>query len=175
MTPLILDGHYLNPVQVDHCAHCKLFWFDFMETAALAQNSLETMFALIGQGPLTDTPMAENAACPRCQAALQIGADITRFGRTRHYRCPAKHGHAVTHIQFLSEKGLLRNPTDIEFLAPQNCLINTPCPSCGAPMDALQDGRCPYCRAPVIVLDLKKARSLLHAQALPPLVDPKAN
>lgn len=157
MTPLLLEGHYGQQVDLDHCEVCKVFWFDALETAALSKVGLTALFELIGQGPVSDTPLAENARCPRCNTRLESSFDLSRFGKTHNYRCPQNHGHAVTHLQFLAEKGLLRKPTTEEFEAPASRLINTPCPSCGAPMNALEDGKCPFCGSPVVVLDLQKA------------------
>jgi hypothetical protein len=162
MVSLRLDGHYGRPVTLDHCEACKLFWFDALETAALSKTGLQTVFALIGQGPVSDLTVAPSARCPRCTSTLKSSFDLTRFGKTHNYRCPQNHGHAVTHLQFLAEKGLLRKPTPADFQAPQSQLLNTPCPSCGAALHALDDGKCAFCGSPVVVLDLQKALQALE-------------
>lgn len=178
MTPLSLPAHYGATVVIDHCEACALFWFDPMETVSLSKAGLLQVFQLIGDGAVRDRNLPEHAPCPRCGQGLHAVFDITRFGRTRHYRCTDGHGHAVTHLQFLAEKGLLRTPHAQELQATAARPIQTPCPSCGAPLDALTDGRCGYCGAAVTVMDIDRVLQTLavhdhSAPETPPLSEPE--
>lgn len=161
MRSLILDGHYGRHVTLDHCEACKLFWFDTLEIAALSRKGLEALFGLIGKTPVADFTL-EAAPCPRCGTTLDVCHDITRFGRMHYYRCPDGDGRAISHLQFLAEKGLLRKPASDEFSAPESHLLNAPCPYCGAALNVLDDGKCPFCASPVVVLDLRRALEALE-------------
>ncbi len=157
MARLSLAAHYGAVVEIDHCAACRLLWFDQMETANLARDGLLELFRLIAATEAdAERPLSERLQCPRCSGPLDRIHNMSRYGRMIHYRCRKADGHAVTHVQFLAEKGLLRDVTKAD-LAQQNRLVAVSCRQCGAPLHALRDCNCPYCGAPVVMLDIERA------------------
>ena len=128
-----------------------------METANLARDGLLELFRLIAATEAdAERPLSERLQCPRCSGPLDRIHNMSRYGRMIHYRCRKADGHAVTHVQFLAEKGLLRDVTKAD-LAQQNRLVAVSCRQCGAPLHALRDCNCPYCGAPVVMLDIERA------------------
>lgn len=167
MRPATLDGHYGRSVTVDHCAVCRLLWFDHMETVAMSRQGLLTLFRLIRETEgAAGGPLESRLCCPRCKGPLARIHNMTCHGRMIHYRCARGHGHAVTHAQFLAEKGLLRPLTEVDLAAPRNQLLAVSCVNCGAPLHALKDCNCPYCNTPVLVLDFRKALAALEMHDL---------
>lgn len=157
MTPLSLPARYGAIVEIDHCTACRLFWFDQLETANLARDGLLSVFRLIADSEAAaERPLNERLRCPRCTATLDRIHNMSRYGRMIHHRCHNAHGHAVTHAQFLAEKGLLRNVTEADLAQPAR-MLGVSCRQCGAPLHALKDCNCPYCKAPVVMLDLERA------------------
>ncbi|WP_183634284.1 hypothetical protein [Niveibacterium umoris] len=162
MTQLTLAAHYGMTVEIDHCAQCRLLWFDQMETANLARDGLLALFRLIAAAePTAEKPLNDVLRCPRCTGLLDRIHNMSRYGRMIHHRCRSAHGHAVTHAQFLAEKGLLRNVTEADLAQPAQRLLALSCRQCGAPLNALKDCNCPYCSAPVVMLDLERAVAVL--------------
>lgn len=163
MRAVELEAHYDRVVTVDHCAACRLLWFDSMETVAMTRDGLLALFRLIG-----DTEAAEghvlpaSMSCARCNRTLTATHDLTRHGRTVHHRCPAKHGHAVTHAQFLAEKGLLRKLSEQDLKRPKAELMAAACVNCGAPLDVLNGCACSHCGSPMMVLDIPRALTALE-------------
>lgn len=164
MDRLTLTAHYGHQVEVDHCASCRLLWFDAMESVALSRQGLMALFRLIGNDARQRAgQLSTELHCARCARPLETIHNLTRFGKTLHLRCPARHGHAVTHLNFLSEKGLLRAPTAAD-LAPDGPLATTlACLQCGAPVQSFADGRCSYCHTPLAILDVSRAVAALDA------------
>ncbi len=157
MARISLAAHYGAVVEIDHCAACRLLWFDQMETANLARDGLLELFRLIAAAePSAERPLSERLQCPRCTGPLDRIHNMSRYGRMIHYRCRKADGHAVTHAQFLAEKGLLRDVTAAD-LAQRNRLMALSCRQCGAPLHALNDCNCPYCGAPAVMLDIARA------------------
>ncbi|MCX9155085.1 zf-TFIIB domain-containing protein [Niveibacterium sp. 24ML] len=163
MRAISLAAHYGKVVEIDHCAACRVLWFDQMETATLAREGLLELFRLIAESSdSADQPLRQRLACPRCGEALNRIHNMSRYGRMIHHRCPSAHGHAVTHAQFLAEKGLLRKVTPADLAMPGKQLLGMACTQCGAPLHALKDCNCPYCNAPVVMLDLARALESLE-------------
>lgn len=163
MQSLRLAAHYGRSVEIDHCPACRLIWFDSDESLALAREGLLQIFVAIREAASAATrPMADRLRCPRCVAVLQTTHNLTRYGKTIHLRCPAGHGHAVTHSRFLAEKGLLRPLTESDLATPRAELISVACVNCGAALDAIKDCRCPFCQSPVVVLDIPRALQALE-------------
>lgn len=163
MRPLRLAAHYGRSVEIDHCPACRLIWFDSDESLALSREGLLQIFVAIREAAGAATrPMTDRLRCPRCVAVLQTTHNLTRYGKTIHLRCPAGHGHAVTHSRFLAEKGLLRPLTESDLATPRAELISVACVNCGAALDAIKDCRCPFCQSPVVVLDIPRALQALE-------------
>ena len=163
MRTLRLAAHYGREMEVDDCPACRLIWFDTNESVALSREGLLQIFVSIREAANAAThPMTHRLNCPRCTTALQPTHNLTRYGKTIHLRCPAGHGHAVTHSRFLAEKGLLRPITESDLATPRAELISVACVNCGAALDAIKDCRCPFCQSPVVVLDISRALQALE-------------
>ena len=163
MQNLKLAAHYGRHVEIDHCPACRLIWFDTNESVALSREGLLQIFVAIREITATTTrALANRLHCPRCTTTLQATHNLTRHGKTIYQRCPAGHGHAVTHSHFLAEKGLLRPLTESDLATPRAELISVACVNCGAALDAITDCRCPFCQSPVVVLDVPRALKALE-------------
>ncbi|HEY6513235.1 MAG TPA: hypothetical protein VI032_14715 [Burkholderiaceae bacterium] len=166
MAHLSLQGHGAQPVLVDHCAGCRLVWFDDFESVNLAGAGwirlLREMQGAAGAGPMA--PRAATLPCPVCQRSLKPVHNATRFGRFPALECPQRHGHLHGHSGMLAERGLVR-----PLLAPERRALAEErralhCFNCGAPCDGAGD-ECSYCASPLVVIDLPRLATALRQRA----------
>jgi len=167
MTHLALQGHGAQPVMVDHCAACRLVWFDSLESVHLGglgwiRLLRELQRDAAGEPPV---PRSPTLACPVCRAALKPVHNATRYGRFPALECPDRHGHLHGHSGVLAERGLVRPLLGPErrALAEERRALN--CLNCGAPYDGGRDGsgdECRYCASPLVVIDLPRLATALR-------------
>lgn len=168
MTPQRLHAHAevqgSRRVHVDHCAACRLVWFDTLESVQLSGlgwvELLRELSRVQGQGPSSASapPVAARAAapaCPVCEQPLKTVHNRTRWGRFPMQECPAGHGHLNSSAGLLAERGLVRvllPPERSALLAQRRTLL---CLSCGAAADGESDA-CAWCASPLLVVDLPR-------------------
>ena len=163
MTQRTFEANYAAPVTLDLCLACAAFWFDGMESLALAPGSVLDLFVLIHEKRTSPHPLADALACPRCRARLARTANMQRSTRFTYWRCPADHGHFITFLEFLREKNFVRplSPAEMEDL--KRNVRSVTCSACGAPVDLVKGSTCDYCRAPVSLLDARQVDAALAA------------
>ena len=172
MQRLTLSGHYGQRVDIDLCRHCDLVWFDGIETAQLSGGP--ALLELIGQMALShDLPhelLRTDARCPRCDGALALAHNQTRWGRSSQLQCVRRHGAYQSFAQFLEEKGLLRAMSRLDRARLLRDRGRIECVNCGGSIGS-DDERCPYCRSIASLLDVARL-----ARALDPLdtIEPPA-
>lgn len=161
MTQRTFEANYAAPVTLDLCLTCAAFWFDGMESLALAPGAVLDLFVLIHENKKTPAPLGDSLTCPRCRARLQRTGNMQRSTRFTYWRCPADHGHFITFLDFLREKNFVRplSPAEIEDL--KRNVRSVTCSSCGAPVDLAQSSACGYCRAPLSMLDAKQVETVV--------------
>lgn len=173
MRALDLSGHYQRRVEIDTCAHCCLVWFDDTESVRLAGPGIAELVREIhgamqaGGDHAHAVSLARVQTCPVCKAALKPVADMTRFGRTTHLRCPHGHGYYQTYILYLAEKGFVRPLAwaDIrDMLAEGKEMF---CASCGCPLPARPHEACPACHSSVGIVDPSRLASAIAPEAAP--------
>lgn len=175
MTPCRLHGHSGRTVLVDHCAACRLVWFDTLESVRLSGLGWVELLRELGRdeaGRADASPTAAPPAalhCPVCRAALKSVHNRSRWGRFPMLECPSGHGHLHSDAAMLAEHGLVRPllpPERAAVLAQHQALH---CLGCGAPAefgDAL--GRAPgsddcrFCGSPLLVFDLPRLAQALR-------------
>lgn len=146
-------AHYGVSLDLDHCVHCRIIWFDRHEAIELNNQAVLDLFAIIDRNRAPTHRLAEPLSCPRCSTRMRFTHDVNRGGRISYFRCEYGHGRLTTYVQFLKEKGFVRDlqPAEIERLAAAIAQVN--CSNCGAPVDLVRDPACRYCRSPISVLD----------------------
>ncbi len=152
-----LRAHTGRTVLVDHCAACRLVWFDALESVQLAGlgwvELLREMVRDEGQPPLA--PRQPVLQCPVCELPLKTVHNRTRWGRFPAQECPAGHGHLHTDAGLLAERGLVRPllPPELTALRTQKRVLH--CLGCGAVAEG--DGEaCTWCASPLLVVDLPR-------------------
>ena len=163
MTLRTFEANYGAPVDVDLCLNCAAFWFDGMESLALAPGAVLDLFVLIHDNKRTPTPLGSALACPRCHAPLARTANMQRSTRFSYWRCPAEHGHFITFLEFLREKNFVRPLSPLEIEDLKRNVRSVTCSSCGAPVDLAKGAACGYCRAPLSMLDAKQVETVVTA------------
>jgi len=160
---LRLAGHYGSQVDIDLCAPCHLVWFDAIEGARLTGSGL---LALVGEMATAQTlahqPLQPSPPCPRCQGAVRVVHNQTRWGKSQQLECVQRHGAYQSFAQFLSEKGLLRpmSSVDRHRALQRDGVIH--CVNCGGSVGP-GDARCPWCHSVPSIFDVARL-----AQALDP-------
>jgi hypothetical protein len=157
------DGRTLA---LDHCAPCRLVWFDAFELGALGHAgwaALLLRMAEAGDGGAIVPPsslLPRTGRCPRCDAKLEPDHNRTRFGRFSGLACPRGHGEARRDGALLASRGLFRQLLPIEYAALEREGRALACQSCGA---ALARGAraCSHCDAPVVAVDLPRLAAAL--------------
>jgi Transcription factor zinc-finger len=164
MAHLALQGHGAAPVVVDHCAPCRLVWFDALESVQLAGLGWVRLLRELQRGLRSEpvAPRPATLACPACRSALKAVHNQTRFGHFAALECPQHHGHLHSHAGMLAERGLVRPVLPVE----RNALIKEQrvwhCFNCGARSEGHSE-HCSYCDSPLLVIDLPRlAHSLLR-------------
>lgn len=163
MTPRTFEANYAAPVTLDLCLDCAAFWFDGMESLALAPRSVLDLFVLIHEKRSAPHPLGEALTCPRCRARLARTANMQRSTRFTYWRCPADHGHFITFLEFLREKNFVRPLSPVEIEDLKRNVRSVTCSACGAPVDLAKATTCGYCRAPLSMLDAKQVDTALAA------------
>ena len=166
MAHLALQGHGGQSVVVDHCAVCRLVWFDAMESVNLAGLGWIRLLRELQRGARGEPPALRPAAmaCPSCRAALKPVHNATRYGRFPALECPQRHGHLHSHSGVLAERGLVRPLLGPErkALAEEKRTLN--CFNCGAACAGDRDD-CSYCASPLVVIDLPRLATALRQRA----------
>jgi uncharacterized protein YbaR (Trm112 family) len=161
MTQRTFETNYAAPVTVDLCLPCAAFWFDGMESLALAPGAVLDLFVLIHENKRGPAPLSTAPACPRCRAPLARTANMQRTTLFSYWRCPADHGHFITFLEFLREKNFVRPLSPLEIEELKRNVRSVTCSSCGAPVDLAKDSACSYCRAPLSMLDAKQVENVV--------------
>jgi hypothetical protein len=143
---------------VDHCAACRLVWFEALEFDALDRLAwVRLLQALIAPPAVEPEPAGDvpQWRCTRCREPLAEAEGLTRHGRYGARRCRQGHGQALGLPALLASRGLLRPPATAERVALAREGRALHCLSCGAPETA-HDDRCAHCQAPLQLLDLPR-------------------
>lgn len=161
MAHLALQGHQGKDVLVDHCAPCRLVWFDALESVQLSGRGWVQALRELQRGARAE-PSAHRPAqlpCPSCSRTLKPVHNATRYGRFPALECAQGHGHLHSHSGMLAERGLVRPllPPERQALAEERRTLA--CLNCGAACDGSSE-RCSYCATPLMVIDLPR---LAHA------------
>jgi predicted nucleic acid-binding Zn ribbon protein len=165
MQRLGFDGHYGQRVNLDLCRHCDLVWFDDIETAQLSGGAalLDLIGAMALSHALPHELLRPDARCPRCDGALQLVQNQSRWGRSSQLQCARRHGAYQSFAQFLEEKGLLRPMSRLDRARLLRDRGRIDCINCGGAIGN-DDERCPWCRSIPSLLDVARL-----ARALDPL------
>ena len=179
MAALRLRAHTGRTVLVDHCAACRLVWFDALESVQLAGlgwvELLREMSRDEDQPRSSPSPAAtarpQALGCPVCRRPLKTVQNQTRWGRFPMQECELGHGHLHTDAGLLAERGLVRPllPPERGALRAQKRELH--CLSCGGRADGEGDA-CAWCASPLLVIDLPRlGHALRHrgveGQAMP--------
>ena len=158
-----LHAHTGPSVHIDHCAACRLVWFDTLESVHLSGlgwvELLRELSRGEGQPPVAPRPPA--LGCPVCTGPLKTVHNRTRWGRFPMQECPLGHGHVHSNAGLLAERGLVRPllPAERGALRAHQRVLH--CLSCGAVVEGEGDGEaCTWCTSPLLVIDLPR---LAHA------------
>jgi hypothetical protein len=161
MAHLVLQGHQGKDVIVDHCAPCRLVWFDALESVQLSGRGWVKALRELQRGARGE-PSAQRPAqlhCPSCSGMLKSVHNATRYGRFPALECPRQHGHLHSESGMLAERGLVRPLLGPERLALAEERRTLMCLNCGAACDGSGE-QCSYCGTPLMVIDLPR---LAHA------------
>lgn len=161
MTQRTFEANYGAPIDLDLCLTCAAFWFDGMESLALAPGAVLDLFVLIHENRRAPALMGTALACPRCRAPLARTANMQRSTRFSYWGCPAEHGHFITFLEFLREKNFVRPLSPLEIEDLKRNVRSVTCSSCGAPVDLAKGSACGYCRAPLSMLDAKQVETVV--------------
>jgi hypothetical protein len=171
MQRLNLSGHYGHTVDLDMCRSCDLVWFDGSETAQLSGPALlELIGHMAASRALPHEMLRADPRCPRCDGALSLVHNQSRWGRSSQLQCVRRHGAYQSFAQFLEEKGLLRPMSLIDRAKLLRDRGRIDCINCGGEIGK-GDERCRWCRSIPSLLDVARL-----ARALDPLdtIDPPA-
>ncbi len=179
MTPHLVEAFgALQPIEINACAPCNLFWFDKSESVRLTPKATLELFQYIGRSSGARTVLASNFSCPRCTVALALTQDLQRTTRFTYWRCRNDHGHLITFHQFLREKNFIRAPSPSEFAKLRATVRQVACSQCGAPVDLAADSACSHCGAAVALIDpdgvTKALREFAAGVSAPVSADPNA-
>ena len=164
MQRLALAGHYAQRVDLDLCRNCDLVWFDGTETAQLSGPALlELIGAMASARSLPHATLKADARCARCDGALAIVHNQSRWGRSSQLQCKRRHGAYQSFAQFLQEKGLLRPMSLVDRAKLLRERGGVECVNCGGAIGK-DDELCPWCRSVPSLLDVARL-----ARALDPL------
>jgi hypothetical protein len=156
-----LHAHTGRAVLVDHCAACRLVWFDTLESVQLSGlgwvELLRELMRDEDQPPVPQRPSA--LGCPVCERPLKTVHNRTRWGRFPAQECTLGHGHVHSDAGVLAERGLVRPllPPERGAIRAQRRTLH--CLGCGAPAGGDGDA-CTWCASPLLVIDLPR---LAHA------------
>jgi hypothetical protein len=143
----------LEPIEINACEICSLFWFDKLESVRLTPKSVIGLFQFIGKAGTARRTIAANFNCPRCALPLAVTHDLQRTTRFTYWRCTSDGGQLITFNQFLREKNFIRTPTPAELAKLRSTVRQIACSQCGAPVDLSTDSACTHCGAPIALID----------------------
>lgn len=176
MTTLALAGHSGNPIVVDCCAACRVFWFDTFESLSLSPASTLRLFTQIGAAATGGKPaLAAILRCPRCSSRLLPTHDRQRDTPFEYWRCDRRHGRLTTFFNFLREKNFIKTLSAPQLAELRLNIQIVNCSNCGAPIDLTHASVCPHCRSAISILDVAQAGMLvsqLHEASTPRPTDP---
>jgi len=139
---------------VDLCFHCRVIWFDAMESAQLAAGAVMELLQMIrGEGTVQRELLRDHLLCPHCGSPLMRTDDLVKGGRMRYFRCEWDRGRLTPFLQFLIEKQFVRVVTPLEIRRLRLDVRQASCSCCGAPIDLARQDHCEHCMAPIAVLD----------------------
>ena len=167
----------LEPMEINACASCNLFWFDKLESIRLTPKSVLELFQFIGRAGAPRRTIASNFACPRCSVPLAVTHDLQRATRFTYWRCGKDGGQLITFNQFLRQKNFIRMPTPAELAKLRSTVRQIACSQCGAPVDLSTDSACTHCGSPIALIDpdgVTKALQELSAACAASTASPEA-
>jgi hypothetical protein len=149
--------------QVEHCAPCRLVWFDALESVALHAQGWVTLLRAMEAGAQLPLPHEQRGrwGCLHCEQPLRAVRNQTRYGRFGVMECPQRHGHLHTQAGLLAERGLVRPLGAPERQALRDRQLTLRCFHCGAPATASDDD-CAFCHQPLMVVDLPRLQHALQ-------------
>lgn len=154
MAAQAVEGHGARqPMEINACATCNLFWFDKSESVRLTAKSIVSLFRFVGEAGRAGRALAAQFRCPRCASPLAATQDLQRATRFSYWRCPRDDGRLITFHQFLREKNFIRTPSPAELAKLRQTVRQVACSQCGAPVDLAADSACAHCGAPVTMID----------------------
>ena len=176
MTHLRLRSHGGSAVTVDHCAACRLVWFDTLESVRLSGLGWVELLREFGRAESNPPTAARppTLPCPACGRALKQVHNRTRWGRFAALECPLGHGHLHSVAGVLSERGLVRPllPPERSALRAQQRELH--CLGCGATADGTTDD-CGWCGHPLLVVDLPRLGRALRQHGVDGETAPRAD
>ena len=143
----------LEPIEINACEPCNLFWFDKLESVRLTPKSVLDLFQFIGKAGPARRTIASNFNCPRCTLPLTVTHDLQRATRFTYWRCAFDGGQLIMFNQFLRQKNFIRAPTPAELAKLRSTVRQISCSQCGAPVDLATDSACPHCGSPIALID----------------------
>lgn len=143
----------LEPMEINACAECNLFWFDKLESIRLTPKSVLELFQFIGKAGAPRGTMSSNLGCPRCSVPLVVTHDLQRATRFTYWRCAKDGGQLITFNQFLRQKNFIRTPNAAELAKLRSTVRQISCSQCGAPVDLSIDTACTHCGSPIALID----------------------
>lgn len=187
-----LRAHTGRTVLVDHCAACRLVWFDMLESVQLAGLGWVELLREMSRGeeawggngsnraqdsrpPSSSSPALAprppTLPCPVCAQPLKTVHNRTRWGRFPAQECAAGHGHLHTDAGLLAERGLVRAllPPERAALRAQKRVLH--CLSCGGlaegEINNVNDSdTCTWCATPLLVVDLPRLGHALRQRGV---------
>lgn len=172
MQHLHLPGRGSAPVVVDHCAPCRLVWFDALESVQLSGPGWITLLREMQAAPHEPVAATGLPACPLCRRPLAVVHNRTRYGRFAVHECPQRHGHLQDYTGLLAERGLVRPLLRPERRALAEERRALECLHCGAPGDG-QAEHCAWCGSLLLMIDLPRLATALRARPGDPLPPPE--
>jgi len=155
-------------IEVDACHACHGFWFDRMESPALAPESVLHLFGWIREHrDAQRQALRSSMACPRCKTALMKTQDIQGTNKLEYFRCPQGCGRFTTFFHFLREKQFIRSlsPQEVKQLRVQVSQVR--CSSCGAAVALDKASACAHCGAAVSILDADAVEKTIAKLSVP--------
>ena len=143
----------LEPIEINACGSCNLFWFDKLESLRLTPKSVIELFQFIGKAGAARRTIANNFDCPRCARPLAVTHDLQRATRFTYWRCANDGGQLISFNQFLRQKNFIRTPTPAELAKLRSTVRQIACSQCGAPVDLSTDSACTHCGSPIALID----------------------
>jgi hypothetical protein len=173
MPPQLVEANgLLEPMEINACAACNLFWFDKLESIRLTAKSVLELFQFIGKAGAAKRTIVGNFNCPRCTLPLAVIHDLQRATRFTYWGCAKDGGQLITFNQFLRQKNFIRAPTPVELAKLRSTVRQIACSQCGAPVDLATDSACPHCGSPIALIDpdgvTKALQELASASASSP-------